>query len=293
MLYNKGENLEMEKISLYWYNYYAGVAKQIFPYCVKIADLKYIEPDLEIMYSNWDDKTVALNRTPGHITIFIDNIVAEQGGPQNRMAIISMLFIVLEHELAHTEQFMNQQMYNSDPIYAETIEDGANRRAYEVLSSKKKEIDYKFGINLSLDYFNVLGLNMNAPYTRIDSVGSMYMSLFLNVIIRNERKFNEMRGRFLDKYFHLAISVYPDYNFLIKRNGEFCAETLPEFIRMCQDKFSKYGAYTVKLKGVLIPYRDTIDPAHPILDGVYVANIEVSEQVIYPIDMKDIPMEES
>lgn len=229
------------------FTYYKAIAQSIFNYLNGRVNKYCTNVILEVDYADYVNYTFANLRKPNMLTLHLQNIVEECGGPYNKNKVYSMLFIVIGHELTHVDQLMSQQMYKKLPQYKEEVERSTDYTNYLWLKEHKTEIDRIFMMDLDLSYYRKLYYFNNTDKYQAKSIKDYYMTLFRNVIFRDDEKFSVFANAVLEKYENIFVCFNSSPNVLIKNNGEFCAHTLSSFIAVTWREIGLYDHYTMSV----------------------------------------------
>lgn len=198
---------------------------------------------LAVDYADFITHTYANLRRPSWIFLHLGNLMANCFSINN---LTSMIVIALTHELFHSEQIIIQERYNSDKEYRRYTEAATNKAALDFLIKNKKRIQDEL-CDLNLEYFMRPGTELAAGYVRCN-LEEYYHSLFLNVMIRNYNSYKEVADSILNVYPTIMVTFDRINNFLIKRNGEYCRNVLPAFIRAIESYVAKYDYYTMSVR---------------------------------------------
>lgn len=105
---------------------------------------------------------------------------------QRRNVIITFIINTVIHELLHVEQYVNANNYNSNPLYANNIEDQVKYLSWKIMIDNKKELESRFNFNFSMELYDNSNSLSPRDYNRYISESDIYQNILLNMKINND-----------------------------------------------------------------------------------------------------------
>lgn len=175
---------------------------------------------LNILY--YSDRNYAQFQYPNIVTVFlasiIDDFYSRMNGIPLKDRILTVLSIVMAHELYHADQCVNPKTYKNDISYCTNVENAAEYNAEKFCIDHKSEIEQLLGFTFSI------GDLVSSPYgeynriTLEDYYGNLVLGTFRSFEIYNELTKYIQAGDCDNLWLHIVYKDYSGYA-AIKKHG--------------------------------------------------------------------------
>lgn len=181
---------------------------------------------LNILY--YSGRNYAQFQYPNIVTVFLGSIISDFYFAVEELPlrdrILTVLSIVMAHELYHADQHINPATYKKDIAYCNNVENAAEYNAEKFCMSHKREMEQAFGFTFSVGN---IATSPYGEYHRItidDYYGNLILGTFRSFDIYNEFTKYLSAGDCKNLWLHVIYKDYDSYA-AVKKHGRLIDDT--------------------------------------------------------------------